>query len=53
MLKFGWSHKDVSVDGPVGITGQFYERISKGVYDPNTVTALVIDDGTTVSIMMS
>ena len=53
MLKFGWSHKDVSVEGPVGITGQFYERISKGVYDPNTVTALVIDDGDEVSIMMS
>jgi len=53
MLKFGWSRKNVSVEGPVGITGQFRERISKGIYDPNFVTALVIDDGTTVSVMMS
>lgn len=53
MLKFGWSKRDVSIDGPVLITGQAYERISGGVYDPNQVTALVIDDGNTVSILMS
>jgi len=53
MLKFGWSSKDVSIQGPVGITGQFFERISTGVYDEVTVTALVIDDGSTVSVMMS
>lgn len=53
MLKFGWSRRDISVEGPVGITGQFDERISRGVYDPNMVTVLVIDDGETVSVMMS
>ncbi len=53
MLKFGWSKKVISVDGPIGITGQFHERISKGVYDENLLTALVIDDGSTVSVMVS
>ena len=38
MLKFGWSRKVISIDGPIGITGQFYERISKGVYDENIYT---------------
>ena len=53
MLKFGWSKVNIGVDGPVGITGQFHERISKGLYDESLVTVLVIDDGKTASIMMS
>ena len=53
MLKFGWSTKNISIDGPIGITGQFYQRISKGILDPNMLTVLVIDDGNEVSIMMS
>ena len=35
MLKFGWSKKDISIEGPIAITGQFYQRISKGILDPN------------------
>jgi len=53
MLKFGWSKKVISIDGPIGITGQFHERISKGVYDENLLTALVVDDGSTVSVFLS
>ena len=53
MLKFGWSKKDISIEGPIAITGQFYQRISKGILDPNMLTVLVIDDGNEVSIMMS
>ena len=53
MLKFGWSTKNISIDGPIAITGQFYQRISKGILDPNMLTVLVIDDGNDVSIMMS
>ena len=53
MLKFGWSKKDISIEGPIAITGQFYQRISQGILDPNMLTALVIDDGRDVSIMMS
>lgn len=53
MLKFGWSKKDVSVEGPIGMPGQFYERISEGILDPITVTALAIDDGNGASILLS
>lgn len=53
MLKFGWARRNASVDCPIFIRGQAYERISKGVWDENMITALVIDDGNTVSIMVS
>ena len=53
MLSFGWSQKNISIEGPIGITGQFHERISKGILDENTLSALVIDDGSTVSVLMS
>ena len=53
MLKFGWSKKDISCEGPIGIPWQFHERISKGLYDEITLTALAIDNGKTVSIMVS
>jgi hypothetical protein len=45
MLKIGWASCDVSTNEPVTITGQAYERISKGSMDPTTVTALYLEDG--------
>lgn len=53
MLKFGWSKRTISMNGPVLIIGQAHERVSKGILDENLVTALVIDDGTTVSAIVS
>jgi len=53
MLKFGWSKRSIAMDGPVGIIGQPHLRISCGIYDENFVTALVIDDGRGVSVMLS
>ena len=53
MLKIGWSKKDISIEGPTCIDGQFYERISKGILDPNMLTALIIDDGNDMTIMVS
>ena len=53
MIKFGWSQKTIAMDGPVFITGQFYERISKGILDPNTLTAFVAEGEGGVSIMVS
>ena len=53
MLKIGWSKKDISIEGPIAITGQFHQRISKGILDPNTLTALVIDGGSDMTIMVS
>ncbi len=52
-LKIGWAHRDVSVDGPIGIPGQFYLRISEGIIDPVTLTVLVVDDGADSVIFVS
>ena len=52
-MLIGWSSKDVSINERVLVTGQAYERISKGVFDPTTVTALVMDDGKDYVIFIS
>ncbi len=51
-VKIGWASRDISSDKPVIISGQAYQRISKGVHDPVTTTAMVIEDGD-VAIMVS
>ena len=43
-LKIGWASRDISTNQPVDIPGQFHIRVSKGVLDPITTTALVIDN---------
>ena len=53
MLKFGWGKRCISMDGPVQMIGQPHLRISRGVYDESFVTALVIDNGQAVSILVS
>jgi len=45
MLKIGWAQRDVSTEKPVIINGQYYMRISKGILDPVTVTALTMENG--------
>lgn len=45
MVKIGWSKRDISTDKPIVIPGQFFMRISEGVLDPVTLTALTIEDG--------
>lgn len=42
-VKIGWACRDISTDKPVNLPGQFHMRISRGVLDPVTVTALVVD----------
>ncbi len=42
-IKIGWATRDISTDKPINIPGQFHMRISRGVKDPLTLTALVID----------
>ena len=44
-LKIGWASTDISTTEPVLIQGQFHARISKGIHDPITATALWIDNG--------
>lgn len=44
-MNIGWASRDVSVDGPVLITGQAHQRISTSKRDPNTITVLVLEEG--------
>lgn len=52
-LLIGWASRDVSTDQPVDIPGQFHIRVSRGVLDPITVNALVVDNGGDIAIFVS
>ncbi len=52
-IKIGWASRDISTDKPVNIPGQFHMRVSQGILDPLTVTALVIDNGQDQVIFLS
>lgn len=52
-LKVGWGFRDVSTTEPTCIRGQFYIRISQGVMDPVTVTALAIESNGEQAVMLS
>ena len=43
MMQIGWSSVDITPDAPVYLSGQRYSRISEGVKDPITATALALD----------
>ena len=52
-LRIGWASRDVSTTEPVNIPGQFHMRISQGIIDPVTITALAIDNGEDSVIFLS
>ena len=52
-LRIGWASRDVSTTAPINLPGQFHMRISRGILDPVTVTALVLDDGNDQVIFLS
>ena len=41
----GWASRDITPDRPVNLRGQFHQRISQGVLDPVTATALSVSAG--------
>jgi len=43
-LTIGWGHADLTPQGPVLIAGQFHARVSEGVRDPLTATALALEN---------
>ena len=45
LLSIGWASADISTEGPINLPGQFHMRISTGILDPITATALWISDG--------
>ncbi|MFO8081457.1 MAG: hypothetical protein R6V07_14305 [Armatimonadota bacterium] len=44
-LKIGWAQADITPDEPVLLSGQFHARVSEGVRDRVTATALVLEQG--------
>ena len=44
-FKIGWASSDITPDQPVLISGQFHARVSEGIMDPLTVTALALESG--------
>lgn len=42
-LKIGWGSADLTPNRPVLVTGQFHARVSEGVMDPITATALALE----------
>ena len=52
-IMIGWDVQDITPDNPVELIGQYYQRISKSVRDPLTVTALAIDNGVEQAVMVS
>ena len=44
-IRIGWAQADITPAEPVLVAGQFHARVSEGVADPITATALVLDGG--------
>jgi len=42
-LHIGWAQVDITPDKPVALVGQLHKRISQGVKDPLTATALALE----------
>jgi len=52
-LKIGWGQADITPEEPVAVCGQFHARVSEGVLDPITATALVLDSGDEHVVLVS
>lgn len=52
-LKIGWAERDVTTYGPSYIPGHFNMRISEGVIDPLSTTALVVEGDADTAIFLS
>ena len=44
-MRIGWGNADITPTEPVLISGQFHARVSEGILDPISVTALALDTG--------
>jgi hypothetical protein len=52
-LKVGWSSTSITPTQPVMLSGQFYVRVSQGVMDPVTATALALETKDDQAILVS
>ncbi len=42
-INIGWAQADITPDRPVLLAGQFHARVSEGIMDPVTATALAVE----------
>ena len=52
-LTIGWAGTDLTPEQPVFICGQFHARVSEGVLDPVTATALALESGKDHAVLVS
>ena len=52
-LNIGWGKRSIAPDFPVPVTGQFYLRVSMGVRTPVLASALVLENGEDLVVMVS
>lgn len=52
-IKIGWGKRDTTPSGRVMLAGQMGNRLSEGVLDPLSTTALALDNGSSRAILIS
>ena len=52
-LTIGWAGADLTPEQPAMICGQFHARVSEGVLDPITATALALQSGEDHAMLVS
>lgn len=52
-MNVGWAQADLTPSEPVLIAGQFHSRVSEGVADPLTATALALDAGDDQAVLVT
>jgi hypothetical protein len=52
-MKIGWASANITPDQPILLAGQFHARVSEGVRDPITATALAMESGSEKAIMIT
>ena len=52
-IRIGWASRVVSAEAPLNMPGQFFMRISEGILDPLTVTALTVENDGVTAVLVS
>ncbi len=52
-ITIGWATRDITPERPVQLMGQYHERISQGVRDPISATALALGAGDQQAVIVS
>ena len=52
-IRIGWSSTDITPSRPVFLAGQLYLRVSRYVHDPITATALALEQGENIAVIVS